>query len=54
MVAECSIIQRDISELKDGDEMMLVSEIFGGKYRKSLGLLLFFFLHVCHFYKCKY
>ena len=29
MVAECSIIQKDISELKDGDEMMLVSEIFG-------------------------
>ena len=29
MVAECSIIQKDISELKEGDEMMLVSEIFG-------------------------
>ena len=29
MVAECSIIQKDISELKERDEMMLVSEIFG-------------------------
>ena len=52
MVAECSIIQKDISELKDGDDASFRN--FWGKYRKSRGLLLLFFLHVCHFYKCKY
>ena len=52
MVAECSITQKDISELKDGDDAGFRN--FWGKYPKSRELLFFFFLHVCHVYKCKY
>ena len=48
MVAECSRTQKDISELKDGDDAIFRN--FWGKYRKSRELLFFFFLHVCHFW----